>query len=479
MTIRSTASHIATSSPQLSDTVLPPLPNDAPHLEASSTLGVNRIEDLGQLFHKIVILRVDANVSPQSDRFEFHPRVKQVASTIEQLTSAGARVIVVSHRSVSADTPPDEISNKAIAEKLQECFPSLSQVLCFHELREQERARSDRGERSYFRRLYAMVKKLPPGQAIFTENIRMFPIEETESFRARTKRLAHMVDYVINDGFGVGHRGGHFSVDGLAREIPFDRKSIGPSALEEWQQVMTFARGALPRSIALILGGDVGKFESKLKLVINMLKSDSIGLVYLGGVFGTSYLHAHGCNLGRTPVSKNARALEKLRGLPAQFPHVRFELPSEYIGLNEAKELTRWAVTSDIEHPRVATCQGCVALDQSQHDFSSLFDTHQISRVVAVGPLGYYMKKPFNEGTLRNYRSLAAWTMEQEDRRLLVGGGNSMEALLDIPEFRSPPTSSIMVSSGGGALLNALAEVLKSIGTEHRIQTPSIQALRG
>jgi hypothetical protein len=35
-----------------------------------------------------------------------------------------------------------------------------------------------------------------------------------------------------------------------------------------------------------------------------------------------------------------------------------------------------------------------------------------------------------------------------------------------------------MVSSGGGALLNAVAEAFKNVETAHRIETPSIQALR-
>lgn len=479
MSYRLTPRAFCSSSFEATDPRLPPLHEASPSLETSSALGVNRLEDLGSLFNKIVLLRVDANVCPKSDRFEFHPRVKQVASTIERLTLAGARVIVVSHRSVSTDTPEEETSNKAIAGKFKACFPALTDLLHFHELRDEERARNDQGERSYFRRLYAVMKKLPAGQAILTENIRIFPSEKSDGLETRTRRLAHMVDYVIHDGFGVGHRGGQFSVDGLAREIPFARKSIGPSALEEWHQVITFAARAAPRSIALVLGGDIGKFESKLKLVTEMLKSDRIGLVYLGGVFGTSYLHAHGCNLGRTPVSRNARALEKLRSLPSNFPEVRFELPAEYVGINEAKELTRWTVDRDLNQPRITTSPGCLALDQSQHDFSALFDTHQISRVVAVGPLGYYTKKPFDEGTIRNYRSLASWTMANNERMLLVGGGNSMEALLDIPEFRSPPTSALMVSSGGGALLNALAEVFTSIEGDHRIQTPSIQALRG
>jgi 3-phosphoglycerate kinase len=86
--------------------------------------------------------------------------------------------------------------------------------------------------------------------------------------------------------------------------------------------------------------------------------------------------------------------------------------------------------------------------------------------------------KPFDTGTVTTYQSLTRWVQSGENRKLIVGGGNSMEALLDIPEFQTPPTPSMMVSSGGGALLNALAEAFKVNGDPSLIQTPSIRALR-
>jgi 3-phosphoglycerate kinase len=201
--------------------------------------------------------------------------------------------------------------------------------------------------------------------------------------------------------------------------------------------------------------------------------------VYLGGVFGTSWLHVHGCNLGRTPVSRNARALEKLRELPNRFPHIRFETPSEYLGLSASKKLCRWDVSSAGDTPpSVQLPTGCVALDQPARDLSPLFQTLGISHVVAVGPLGYYSMKPFHQGTVGTYTALAAWAQADKHRRLLVGGGNSVEALLNISDFRSPPHPSVTVSSGGGALLNALAEAFKTRGEASLIQTASVRALR-
>ncbi len=442
-------------------------------------LGVNNLPALGSLQGKTVVLRVDANVSPQSPLFPLHPRIKQVASTLNLLSMAGARTIVISHRSLGEDSSAEKVSNKEIVHHLRSNFSHLASTLTFHEARDNERLRTSRAERAYFGRLHTAMKELPTGHALFLENIRLFPSEGREQAQWRLKQLTKLVDYLVYDGFGVGHRGGHFSVDGLLRAFPYERKCLGPAALQEWEQISLFAQTARPSSVALILGGDVDKFESKLNLVIEMLKTDRVGLVYLGGVFGTSWLHAHGCDLARTPVSRNARALEKLRELPNHFPNVRFKLPTEYVGLSGSKELCRWPVSSKgTKTPDIHLPAASIALDQPASDLYPLLTKRKISHVIAVGPLGYYAMKPFDTGTVTTYQSLTRWVQSGENRKLIVGGGNSMEALLDIPEFQTPPTPSMMVSSGGGALLNALAEAFKVNGDPSLIQTPSIRALR-
>jgi phosphoglycerate kinase len=442
-------------------------------------LAVQSVDDLRDLSNKTVLLRVDANVSPTNEMFPYHPRIKQVVSTLERLSVAGARTIVMSHRSLGDESSTEKISNRGIVERLQTNFPSLRYSLQFHEATEPEKARTAKGERAYFRRLYKLVKGLAPGSAVFLENTRLFPSERNEVAKGRLKQLTSLVDYIVYDGFGVGHRGGHLSVDGLTRDFPFKRKCLGPAALAEWTQVLSFASTTSPHSVALILGGDVDKFESKLNLVIEMLTSERVGLVYLGGAFGTSWLHIHGSDLARTPVSGNARALEKLRALPDRFPQIRFELPTEYVGLTPTKELCRWPVGSQQRGvPHLALSAGSIALDQPESNLAPLFASIGISHVVAVGPLGYYMKKPFDTGTVETYRALAKWAQAEDGRKLLVGGGNSLEALLEVPDFRSPTAPSVMVSSGGGALLNALAEAFKVGGDPSLIQTASLRALR-
>ena len=455
----------------------PAPPPSSTHL--AEAMGVQTIAELGSLLNKTVLLRVDANVSAESTHFYHHPRAKQVAATLARLSAAGARTIVLSHRSLGEDTSSAKASNHEIVQRLKASFPSLAPYLTFHAARENERDRTMCAERAYFRRLHMLFKELPAGHAIFLENTRLFPSEREERTRGRLKLLANAVDYVVYDGFGVGHRGGQLSVDGIIRDLTFERKCLGPAAMTEWEQVLSFAKTAAPQATALVLGGDIDKFESKLNLVIEILKSDRVGLVYLGGVFGTSWLHVHGCALGRTPVSRNARALEKLRSIADTFHHVRFELPFAYVGLTPSKELCRWQISSKRgASQHVHLPDGAIALDQPESDLSPLLEKRGISQVIAVGPLGFYSMKPFHEGTVGTYRLLAKWAQAKEERKLLVGGGNSVEALLDMPDFREPRAPSVMVSSGGGALLNAVAEAFKVRGDPSLVQTPTIRALR-
>jgi 3-phosphoglycerate kinase len=158
------------------------------------------------------------------------------------------------------------------------------------------------------------------------------------------------------------------------------------------------------------------------------------------------------------------------------YPNVRFELPNELSGVDERGNHATWRLTTRSGRPYIELPGRSLALDQSPHDLSQPLSRAGISRVVAVGPLGYYIRAPFNTGTVETYRALARWAAHGQDRQLLVGGGNSVEALLTLEEFRNPTSPQVSVSSGGGALLNAVAGVLN---TPNSIQTPAIKALRG
>jgi phosphoglycerate kinase len=438
-------------------------------------LGIQDLAALGNLHNKKVFLRVDANVSARCDNFKFHPRIRQVVDSIETLRRAGARVIIASHHSTPDGASFEEKSKAPLFLRLIREFPILEPSMSFLSLHTKEVRAHGIDERRYFQRALAQLDRSKPGEAIFLENIRLLPIEKRKVPDDLPRTIAESFDFVVNDAFGVGHRFGQFSVDGIAQYLPVERKAIGPSALNEWRSVFNFVRDATPRSIAIVLGGDTDKFGTKLLLLNELLTGDRVGLVYLGGVFGTTYLHACGGSLGLTPISGDPIHHALLTRLPSMYPGVRFDLPNELSGLDDRGTVSQWKLGIRSGLPYLELPNRCMALDQSPHDLAQTFSRAGISRVLAVGPLGYYVRQPFQTGTIETYRALARWAAHGEDRRLLVGGGNSVEALLAVEEFRDTTSPNVTLSSGGGALLNAVAGVLN---TPHAIQTPAIKAFR-
>jgi phosphoglycerate kinase len=469
-----TPAPLATSSP-LTNSTLPAIDRRTPQEQVCALLGVPHLQSLGDLRNKKVFLRVDANVSSGCPDFAFHPRIRQVAQTLSTLLQAGARVLVTSHHSTADGASLEEKSKQGVFDAFVRNFPKLGASMQFLPFQSREILASGIHEQHYVKRALERLERTKPGEAIVLENIRLLPLERRGRADDLPRQIAESFDVVVNDAFGVGHRYGQFSVDGISQYVPFERKAIGPAALEEWTAVYNFVSDAPKGSIGVVLGGDAEKFGTKLLLLHELLKSDRVGLVYLGGVFATTYLHAQGSQLATTPVSGDPVHHKILAELPTAYPHVRFELPNELRGLDSLSNLQQWKLGTRNGHPHLELPRGSMALDQSPHDLTQAFARTNISRVLAVGPLGYYIRRAFALGTVETYRTLAHWAIAREDRRLLVGGGNSLESLLTLNEYREPGAPNVTLSSGGGALLNAVAGVLN---TPTAIQTPAIKALR-
>jgi 3-phosphoglycerate kinase len=318
------------------------------------------------------------------------------------------------------------------------------------------------------------------GEAVFLENIRMLDFELETRDPHVEERIANTFDYIVHDGFGVAHRSGQFSVDGILSCVETDRKALGPASATEWSNLFRFVESASAGSMAVVIGGDVDKFDTKLWLLQDLLKSGKVGLVYLGGVFGTTYLHSVGEGMGKTPISRNHGHQQILARLPEQYPNVLFKLPRCYVGLGPDKAARAWNVETN-EHtrrPSLTVEPDSLALDQEPEDFITLLERHHMTSVLAVGPLGYYSHPAFKQGTLQSYQNLATWALRGDSRQLLVGGGNSIDALLELSCFSHPSSDAIMISAGGGALLDAVAEVLRATETNTPVHTSVVRALR-
>ena len=444
--------------------------------QVCSALGVNSIRNLGTLEGKRVFLRVDANVSPDAKHLDQHPRVKQIAAVVGQLLQANCKVLISTHRSGSSGESISDRSAESVFKSLQREVSALENQATFIKLRPSEISQGKVREGRYFTRVFRAFEQLPNGQALFIENVRLFPSEKSLSFN--TARLKAAFDLVVNDGFGVGHRADQFSVDGIPQIFAKHKKALGPGAIAEWGKLLEFVNGAKDRSIGLVLGGDHEKFGTKLLLLGRILESQKIGLVYLGGLFGTTFLAANGAKLGKTPISSDQIHQNKLNELVRKFPEVRFLVPDGYRGIGSNQQPREWQTVLTGGRGNLRLADNDVALDQYPFRPEIEFSRAGITRVLGVGPLGYYKKDPFGFGTSESYKALSTWVKKDAARMAIFGGGNSLEHLLKEREFHGDEGSGIWLSSGGGALLDGLDQALRYVDKGEQISTPAILALR-
>ncbi len=442
-------------------------------------LGVNSIQDLGDLKDKKVFLRVDLNVDPDSPSFETHPRVLATYNTLKLLLDKGAKVVITSHLSKEdhAASPAESNTGKVVSALIRH-YPDLKEKLSFKGFAYREYAQNRLCKYIYLQRVIRALNKAKSGTAIFTENPRIFDFEKNPELDKKiTSRLQRVFDFAIHDCFGGSHRT-QFTTNALFKLFPFARKALGPSSSQEWENLSSFAYDAEPRSVALILGGE--KFSTKVDQLAEMLKdNDKIGMVYLGGAFALAYLTYNGSSFGKTPIklTKEDPAVKKLIKIIEEHKgQVKFRLPSTLKGIDASGKYAEWKITGKKLDKHVQLPDGAIALDQRPARFTTIFAKTGITRVAIIGPLGHYTKAKFALGTKGTVRSIKRWASNDGARKILICGGNTLEAISALfKQFHIP--KQVLVSAGGGATMLAFARILrKAAGT--MIDHPALKALR-
>src|SRR5581483_2542038 len=80
---------------------------------------VRTLQDLGELYGKRVLVRVDFNVPLEGGRVADDMRIRAALPTIEELRRRGACLVLASHLGRPKDTEP-EFSMRPVAERLAE-----------------------------------------------------------------------------------------------------------------------------------------------------------------------------------------------------------------------------------------------------------------------------------------------------------------------------------------------------------------------
>ena len=154
---------------------------------------MKKIEDLGELRGKRVLVRSDLNVPLDGTTITDDGRIRAAAPTITRLREAGARVVVTAHLGRPKGEVDPKFSLAPVAKRLGEVLGT--------EVRLAEDVVGPSAQ--------ATVAALADGEVALLENIR-FDARETSKVdeeRAELAReLAALADAYVSDGFGVVHR---------------------------------------------------------------------------------------------------------------------------------------------------------------------------------------------------------------------------------------------------------------------------------
>ncbi|HEY7044398.1 MAG TPA: phosphoglycerate kinase, partial [Nocardioidaceae bacterium] len=151
---------------------------------------------LGDVRGRRVLVRADLNVPLDAGRITDDGRVRASLPTIEELSDAGARVVVISHLGRPKGEPDDRYSLRPVAARLGEL---LGREVAFAEDTVGPSAQKT-------------VDGLADGDVAVLENLRFNPGETSKDDAERGRFADQLVELVgpsgafVSDGFGVVHR---------------------------------------------------------------------------------------------------------------------------------------------------------------------------------------------------------------------------------------------------------------------------------
>lgn len=357
------------------------------------------LSDAGSLRGKRVILRLDLNVPMVGDEIRDDFRIHQSLPTLNKLTQAGAKVIILSHIENSEITSLERVA-RYLNDHLKVTF-----VKTIEELQQ-------------------IVPTMKEGGVVLLENLRLHEGEKNND-KNFAETLARLGDFYVNDAFSVSHRE-HASVVGIPRLLP----SFAGPLLETEVRELSIAFNP-PHPFLFILGG--AKFDTKLPLIEKFL--DIADNVFIGGALANDIFKEKGFEVGFSVVSK------KYVNLKAIIANKKLIIPKDVVVANP--------LSSRITRPDASPSADEKILDAGPETIASISDLLTETKcVVWNGPLGDY-EHGFAKGTEGLARAIA-----ESGVKSIVGGGDTVAVLRDLGLL----DKFSFVSTGGGAMIDFLAQ---------------------
>ncbi|MGC9202277.1 MAG: phosphoglycerate kinase [Thermoproteota archaeon] len=377
--------------------------------------------------NKTVLVRVDINspLDPETKKIIDDSRIRLHASTLDELSSKGAKVVVLAHQGRPGD--PDFSSLSLHATVLQNYVKAkvkfVNDVI---------------GEKAI-----STIKSLNPGEILMLENVRTIPEEmkdlppEQHAKGKLVKTLSEVSDAFVNDAFAAAHRA-HASIVGFTVVLP----SYAGRVMEREVYALDKVYSNPEKPSLYVLGG--AKPKETFKVVEHVLSKNKADEVLVGGMVSTVFLHCASYDVGE----KNVKEIEE-KGFGQFYGKVK-DILAKY----EDRLVMPYDVAVDLdgkrkEFPRVMFPPAGYIRDIGKDTVEIYSKILKVAKSIVInGPMGMFEDKRFSFGTVELIKSLKG-----SKAFSVLGGGHSVAAVesYGLAEFVS------YISSGGGAMISFLS----------------------
>ncbi|AMQ19325.1 phosphoglycerate kinase [Thermococcus peptonophilus] len=377
---------------------------------------------------KTVFLRADLNSPVESGKITSDARFRAVLPTIRHLLDDGAKLVIATHQ--SRPYKGDYITTEEHAQILSRLLGQEVEYV----------------EDIFGRYARERISSLKPGEAVILENLRFSaeevfykPLEECErTFFVR--KLAPLIDYVVNDAFAAAHRS-QPSLVGFARLKPM----IMGKLMETEVEALSKAYESDERPRVYVLGG--AKVDDSLRVAENVLRMKKADLILTGGLVGQIFTLAKGFDLGDANIEfLHRKGLLELvdwaeKILDEFYPYVRtpVDFAIDYKGERLEVDLLSGAKKLFDQYP---------ILDIGSRTVEKYREILMDAKIiVANGPMGVFEREEFAVGTIGVFRAIG-----KSPAFSVVGGGHSIASI-----YKYNITGISHISTGGGAMLSFFA----------------------
>ena len=373
------------------------------------------------LANKKVFIRCDFNVPmDEFGNISDDRRIRSAVATINYCLDQDCAVILASH----LGRPKGEVNEKytiaPVAKRLHQLL-KRDVILAMDVVGEDAIAKA------------AALKET---EILLLENLRFEP-GETKDDDELSKKLASMVDFYINDAFGVSHRA-HASVHGITKFFDDEHRAAGFLLQREIKFFGKLMKEPT-RPFAAIVGGS--KVSGKLEALTNLLPR--VDKIFIGGGMAFTFLKQMGYNIGSSLVEDDL--LEDAQKVmdEAKKLGVKFYLPVDVIAAERfSPDATSKIVTAQ-EIP-----DNWMGLDIGPATVRLYREgLNDVQTVLWNGPMGVYEMEKFARGS-----SKIAHFVADSYATTVVGGGDTADLVqrIGLDEEMS------FISTGGGASLELL-----------------------